>query len=300
MASDFETIISDYGWNKKDEAVIKEIASLISDDKDLFLKRFYSFLTGFDEIEAAIGKKDQEEFAQRLRDWFSRMLSGGFDEIYFRELYRVGTVLAKKNLTPHHITAATSFVRDYMYEILGNRCSAKEERDRLRKSIFKLIDMSVDTISLAFRQEELSFYLSNSKLHKSIINFAGGFSLLLDMFLTIFLVLLAVIIGAYTAFEILTLFAESYDISKKALSILGNMLILWAIVELLEENIKHLKGAKFAIKVFVSVGLAAIVREILIASLAHNYSGLGFMTATLLALGVVYYLLGRNENAKAA
>lgn len=296
MASDFETIISDYGWSKRDEAVIKEIASLISDDKDLFLKRFYSFLMGFSEIEVAVGKKGQEEFAQRLKDWFNRVLSGEFDEIYFRELYRVGTVLAKKNLTPHHISAVTSFVRDYMYEILGDRCSSKENRDRLRKSIFKLIDMSVDTISLAFRQEELSFYLSNSKFHKGIINFASGFSLLLDMFLTIFLVLLAIIIGAYTAFEILTLFAEGYNISKKALSILGNMLILWAIVELLEENIKHLKGAKFAIKVFVSVGLAAIVREILIASLAHNYGGLGFMTATLLALGVVHYLLGKSEN----
>jgi len=223
------------------------------------------------------------------------MLSGDFDEVFFRELYRLGKVMAKKNLTPHHITATTAFIRDYMYEILGTRCQTKEDRDRLRKSIFKLIDMSVDTISLAFRQEELSFYLSNSSFHKSIINFAGGFSLLLDMFLTVFLVLLAVIIGAYTAFEIVMLFAESYDISKKALSILGNMLILWAIVELLEENIKHLKGAKFAVQVFVSVGLAAIVREILIASLAHNYSGLGFMTATLLALGVVYYLLGKND-----
>lgn len=297
MSNEFEHIIEDYAWSKKDELNIKEVANLLQEEKANFASRFYAYLMSFNEIDEAT-KSEREQFETIIKHWFSRIMSGDYDHIFFKELYRVGGSMAKKNLTPHHITAASAFLRDYIYDFLGTTCDKKEDRDRLRGSAFKLIDISADVISLAFRQEELSFYLTNSKFHRNVINFTAGFSLMLDMALTFFLVLLAIIIGAYTTFEIVTLFSLGEDVSKKALGILGNMLILWAIVELLEENIKHLKGAKFAIKVFVSVGLAATVREILIASLAHNYSGLGFMTATLLALGLVYYLLGKNETVK--
>ncbi|MFP4486126.1 MAG: phosphate-starvation-inducible PsiE family protein [Campylobacterales bacterium] len=297
MQAEIEHILEDYRLSKSDLSNIAELSEKLYDDKSRFLNSLYDYMVGFDELEK-LGKEQKEFLAQNIKHWYSRLLSGDYDTIFYKELYRVGSVMAKNNLTPHHINIFATFIRDYLYRNIGSLYSTKEDRDRVRSSAFKVVDICVDTISLAFRQEELSFFLSNSRLHKGVINFAGGFSLLLDMFLTLFLVLLAILIGAYTAYEILSLFIGTYDVSKKALSILGNMLILWAIVELLEENIKHLKGAKFAIKVFVSVGLAAIVREILIASLAHNYSGLGFMTATLLALGIVYYLLDRGSRSK--
>jgi len=57
MISDFETIINDYGWNKKDELHIREIKELIGDDKEIFTRRFSAYLGDFEEIRGSYRKK---------------------------------------------------------------------------------------------------------------------------------------------------------------------------------------------------------------------------------------------------
>jgi len=79
--------------------------------------------------------------------------------------------------------------------------------------------------------------------------------------------------------------------------VLGSILILYAISELLSEEIKHIKGSSLSLKVFVGFALAAVIRKVLIISLSsekvHELITLSLM---ILALGVVFWLIHRVES----
>jgi uncharacterized membrane protein (DUF373 family) len=87
------------------------------------------------------------------------------------------------------------------------------------------------------------------------------------------------------------------DIEKGLLSTLGSLLMLWVVIELVDNEIKHLKGGKFAIKVFVSVALVAVIRKILVTTLsADAIEAQMSLVAALAVLGGVYWLISRVED----
>ena len=77
---------------------------------------------------------------------------------------------------------------------------------------------------------------------------------------------------------------------------LGSLLILWAVSELIGEQIDRLKKREgFAIRGFIGVALAAMIRKILIASLSsEKIAELLSYGVIILALGVVYWLTSRR------
>jgi len=83
---------------------------------------------------------------------------------------------------------------------------------------------------------------------------------------------------------------------KGILSALGELLILWMMIELMDNEIKNLKGGKFNILVFIGVIIVAMIREILISTLRHDdLTTQGFLAGTLLILGIVYYLVSMAQ-----
>jgi len=68
---------------------------------------------------------------------------------------------------------------------------------------------------------------------------------------------------------------------------LGDLLILWTILELLNSQIKFMLGGEFAISSFVSVALAATIREALIASLEQEKT-----VEFKIALALIIFILG--------
>ncbi len=88
-------------------------------------------------------------------------------------------------------------------------------------------------------------------------------------------------------------------LEKGGLSILGSVLILYAISELLAEEVKHIRGSPVSIKVFVGVALAAVIRKVLILSLSpEKFMELLSLSAVLIALGLIYWII-HNVEAKA-
>ena len=74
------------------------------------------------------------------------------------------------------------------------------------------------------------------------------------------------------------------------------LLIIWMMIELMDNEIKTLKGGKFNILVFIGVIIVALIREILISTLRHDaLDTQAFLAGTLLILGVVYYLVARSQ-----
>jgi uncharacterized membrane protein (DUF373 family) len=81
------------------------------------------------------------------------------------------------------------------------------------------------------------------------------------------------------------------------LAALGSLLIIWVMVELMENEIRQLRGGQFKIQIFLGVGLVALIRELLIGSLDHG-AGKEQLTvlAGIVALGVVYWLISRADS----
>ena len=86
------------------------------------------------------------------------------------------------------------------------------------------------------------------------------------------------------------------DIEKGLLSTLGSLLMLWVVIELMDTEVKHLKGKKFAIKIFISVALVAVIRKILIISLStEKVEAQLSLIAAVAVLGGVYWLVSKVE-----
>lgn len=82
------------------------------------------------------------------------------------------------------------------------------------------------------------------------------------------------------------------------MSILGSVLILYAISELLSEEIKHIKGGTVSIKAFVGVALAAVIRKVLILSLSpERFMELITLSLVLFSLGLVYWIIHKVESS---
>lgn len=291
-----EKLLSHYNWSNEDETNMKKLSPFFDQHREEFITKFHEHIKSTEGIDSVLNsKKIMSRHQYALGEWFVKLGKGPHDKNYIRSLVQIGLKYRKIDLPAHFINYSFTFIREYITDIIHANWERGEERDAIRKTLNRLIDINIYIISMSFREEEMRLYFSSSRFNKFLIGWASHFSVLMDSFLTMFLVILAFLVAGYSIYEVVLVIQNPYDVSKSVLGILGNLLILWAISELLEENIKHLRGGKFAIKIFVAVGLAAIVREILIVSLAHKYDALGVMTFTLIALGIVYYLLARSE-----
>ena len=82
------------------------------------------------------------------------------------------------------------------------------------------------------------------------------------------------------------------------LTALGSLLVIWVMVELMENEIRQLRGGRFKITIFLGVALVAFIREILITSLQHGTNPqVGyFLLGAILTIGIVYWLITRAES----
>lgn len=137
-----------------------------------------------------------------------------------------------------------------------------------------------------------------SIFRRLLIEGASRFSFLLDLFLVVALIVLTILIGGYTLVEIYHMLTGEKESLKAILEILGNLLVLWAMSELLSEEIKRLKGGGFSVRVFITVALAAMIRELLIAAFSRELNELAIITLAILSLGIIYFLTAKAESSR--
>lgn len=125
-----------------------------------------------------------------------------------------------------------------------------------------------------------------------------GVAWLFDAFVILTLATVGIFLMVWIVYEFYLVIAGLLPLERGGLSILGSVLILYAISELLSEEIKHLKGGPVSIRAFVGVALAAVIRKVLILSLSpERYMELITLSAILLSLGLVYWIIHRVESS---
>ena len=292
----FEQIKKDFEFKDEDVRNILRLRPVIEKYKEEFIERFYKFIFRF----PGAGKYlKSEEIIKRhqakLREWYDDIFSGNYDYAYFLKLYRIGEKHVEIGLPTHYVNASFNFVRRFFIEKINQEFGLSEERNALVVSIGKLLDINLDVLTSAYREEELSRYQIMTKFEKTLFVIAKRFSDMLDFALVGALVLVAFFVLGLFAYDIYQLIFGIVPFDKGILMTLGTLLVLWAVSELMQEEIKHLKGGGFAIGAFIGVALAAIIRKILIVSLSAEKSiELLSYGAIVLSLGIVYWLLKKK------
>ena len=212
------------------------------------------------------------------------------------KLYKISETHVRIGLPTHYINSSFNFIRNFIIEKINQELGLTIERNEAVKSIGKLLDINLDVLTFAYREEELTRYAMMTKAEKMILRFSKKFTDILE-----FGLVLALIIVSFFGFSLfvkdfyhLLSFHVSY--THGILTILGDLLILWAIVELMNEEISHLKGEEFAITAFIALAIAAVLRKILIISLSPEKKiDLAIYGGIVLVLSLSYWLLYKQH-----
>lgn len=287
-----------YFFTDDDAELLKSLRSLAEASKERMAEEFYDYLLGIPET-AELLKDDM--LRQRLRkihqDWYVNLFSGPYDNLYYHNLQRIGQAHVRIGLNAHFVNAAMNVVRRFLIELLQESFPNIQERRKYRNAVEKILDINLDVMSASYQDEELKKVFVSHRLESKLIHAAERFTYGLNLILVIALAGVSMGVVALFVWDILHIFRG--DMEKGILGALGTLLIIWMMIELMDNEIKTLKGGKFNILVFIGVIIVALIREILISTLRHDLLNTQiFLAGTLLILGIVYFLVAKSQQER--
>ncbi len=262
-----------------------------------FIDEFYDYIWGFGHTAKFLKNKEIiAHHRQKIKEWFVNLFCGKYDLPYFMYLYKIGEIHVKIGLPTHYVNSAFTFVRTFVLRSIEENFVSKEQHVNEIKAVEKIIDINLDVLTSSYREEELSKYLSLSKVEKTILTSLKKFNSYVNFFLAGALAIVAFFAIGLFLYDIYLLFASDKGIDKGILTVLGSLLVLWAAIELIHEEIKHLQGKGFAIGAFIMLAMAALIRKVLIYSLSSEKSEeLLVIGGVIVGLAVAYWLVGAKQ-----
>lgn len=279
-----------YRFSDDDAELLKSLQSLAIENQENFSLAFYDYLYGLPDTASILNRSNRERLREMHSRWFISLFTGVYDNHYLNHLTRIGHAHVKVGLEVHFVNAAMNQIRHFLLNLIDSNYSDREHRRLLREAIEKILDMNLDVMSSSYREEELKKVFLSRKVDSFLIKATERFTHGLNLVLVLALAVVSIAIVAMFGWDIVHVFKG--DVEKGVFTALGSLLILWMMIELLDNEIKNLKGGRFSILVFIGVVIVAIIREILISTLRHDdLKKQAFLAATLLILGIVYYLV---------
>ncbi len=287
-----------YHFTEVDSSNLLELRPLLEKYASDFVVEFYHFVKKFRDVDKYL--KDEATVKRHqgaLKLWYKNLFTGEYGPEYIKGLEKVGLAHVKIDLPAHFVNAAFHFVKDFIAGKIYDEVSESSRCFILQRSAVKLLDINLDVFTSSFIKEEKKFFLSK-KVESRLVQAANRFSYGLNLVLVIGLVAIGVMV--------VMLFVKDMNyvvhghIETGLLRTLGTLLMLWVVIELMDTEIRHLKGGGFEVKVFVSVALVAIIRDILITTLKEHESVETRLTliAAVAVLGGVYWLISKTEKRR--
>ena len=297
MIESFEDIKKDFLFTDEDVQRILKLRPAMEKYADEFIEKFYQYISIFKEAKRYLDTPQKiSRHKKELRKWYLDLFEGKYNYEYFMKLYKISETHVRIGLPTHYINSSFNFIRNFIIEKINQELGFTAERNEAVKSIGKLLDINLDVLTFAYREEELTKYAMMTKAEKTILNFSRKFTDVLEFGLVLALIIVSFFGFSLFAKDFYNLIFMKVDYVHGILTILGDLLILWAIVELMNEELNHLKGETFAITAFVALAIAAILRKILIISLSPEKKiDLIIYGMIVLVLSLSYWLLYKNQ-----
>ncbi|MBT1072622.1 protoglobin domain-containing protein [Pelotalea chapellei] len=283
-----------YRFTDEDASLLQSLQPLAGQNQERFEQEFYDYLYGIPEMVALLNSSNRQRLREMHGRWFMSLFSGSYDNHYLNHLTRIGHAHVRVGLNVHYVNAAMNQIRHFLLNLIDNNYSDREQRRILREAVEKILDMNLDIMSYSYRAEELKKVFVSRKIESFLIKATERFTYGLNLALVLALAGVSISVVCLFVWDIAHIFRG--DMEKGILSALGELLILWMMIELMDNEIKNLKGGKFNILVFIGVIIVAMIREILITTLRHDAMQTQvFLALTLLILGIVYFLVSKAQ-----
>lgn len=285
----------EYRFTDEDAQNLQDLLPVAEQYLNGLAGHFMEYLTDLPEAQRIISVHSNKDRLEAFhRHWFRTLFQGEYDEEYLRSLKRIGKAHVRVGLPVHYVNAAMSHVRHAIQHMIHDTFPDREQRRMYRESADKILDLNLAVMTSSYRDAEMSKVFVSRSLESWLIRLSERFTYGLNLVLVLSLAGVSVGVMALFVSDIMQIFSGRPE--KAIFSALGSMLILWMMIELLENEIKNLKGGSFNILVFVGVVVVAMVREILISTLRHDdLKTQAFLTLTLLVLGIVYFLISKAQ-----
>ncbi len=292
-----EVVSHIYNFTKSDIANLTSLKDLSKNNVNDFVEEFYDFISKFDIYAKFFPDEEiKARHKEELKLWFLDLFEGKYNQEYLRRVKKIGEVHAQIGLYSHYVNATMSFIRSYLHSLVLEHIDVLHRQEELKRSIDKILDINLDIMTSSYIDEN-KFYIAKSKIETNIVHLSSRISYFFDVGLVSLLVLTSFLVFFLFLSDIAKyLINSNHSFENTVINILGAMLILWTIRELLEEEVKRLKGKKFALNVFISLAMAALLRKILIFSLEPQKSEeVAILGLLVLILGIVYWLMNISE-----
>jgi len=287
-----------YRFTDDDAELLQSLQPLAEAHRERFAQEFYDYLYGLPETAAILNSSNRLRLREMHTNWFMSLFTGIYDNHYLNHLTRIGHAHVKVGLNVHFVNAAMNQIRHFLLNLIDTNYSDREQRRLLREAVEKILDMNLDVMGASYREEELKKVFVSRKVESFLIKLTERFTYGLNLVLVLALAGVSMSVVWLFVWDLLHIFQG--NVEKGILSALGELLILWMMIELMDNEIKNLKGGKFNILVFIGVIIVAMIREILISTLRHDdLTTQAFLAGTLLILGIVYYLVSRAQKNEA-
>lgn len=284
-----------YLFTDEDAELLASLLPLAEANKKAITDELYDYLLGIPETAAFL--KD-DAVLQRLKvsqqAWLVDLFSGNYDNHYLRKLEKIGLVHVRIGLSAHFVNCAMNFIRQSLVNMIRDAYADREMRHKLTDAAEKILDANLDVMSASYMEEEMKKEFVSHRLESKLVRATERFTYGLNLALVVALTGVSLSVVGLFIWDLFHIFRG--DIEKGILSALGSLLILWMMIELMENEIRNLKGGRFNILVFIGVILVALIREILISTLRHDaLETQMFLAGTLLILGIVYFLVSKSQ-----
>ncbi len=299
---DINSLLFDFNIGQRDIKNLKNLGDILIPYVDEFANAFYDNLMKFEEANEFIEDR-LKNLKITIKEWYKRLFSGNYDSEYLAYLIKIAKVHVEVGVPPHYIVVAMNFVSRFctkriVRNVLSKECNIEKVEDLIR-SLQKLLALNEDALISFYVDSETRTFLGAGKVQRIIVNFTRKFAISADLIILLGLIVLGVSISALFGLDILNFIHG--NITHGIISALGDLLILWTILELLNSEIRFMLGGELAVSAFVSVALAATIREALVSSLekGQNFEskiGIGIL---ILVLGIVFGIVkwfGKEKN----
>lgn len=291
-------ICDHYNFSPDDKGRLKSVLPVIEESVDECVRLLHSKIRHLGNKDVTRSLDNHPQLVQYHREWLLDMFRGVYDKNYFNHLKRIGKVHMKEDIKPHYVSVSMNAIRAYLMDLLSEKIEDREERTLLKESINKMIDINLDIVTNSYLEEEIQTLSAGYRIKSALIAFAEKFSGVMNLVLVGALIVITLGVVVLFVYDLVRLIRG--DVIHGLISTLGNLLILWVMIELMNTEISHLKGGKFNISVFIGVALVTFIRDLMIVTLEHkdaplkDWTGV-YLIGVIFFLGIVYWLVIRAE-----
>jgi len=295
----YTSLKTHYKFTDEEALILKNLQPRMKELSEQFVEEFYDYIWGFGSTAQFLKNKQIiANHREKIREWFIELFSGQYNMTYFMSLYKIGEIHVKIGLPTHYVNSAFTFVRTFVIKSIEENFDNKEQHLKEINAIEKIIDINLDVLTSSYREGELSKFLSLSKVEKNMLTGLKKFNSYINYFLAGALALVAFFAIGLFLYDIYLLFFTDIGIEKGILTVLGSLLVLWAAIELIHEEINHLQGRGFAIGAFLMLAMAALIRKVLIYSLSSEKGEeLLIVAVVIVGLAIAYWLVGGKKRS---